>query len=213
MTFLDVRYEQLLRLDSITCVVDAEGLFVDRENEAVTMLKLRQIGFADLVILNKVDLVEPENVETIRSWIDSHLNRVRIVEAEHCDVPLDVLLGVGSFDPARSDQLSPHIRDRHETPDFDTWHYRSSTPLLVPALREAIRLLPASVYRCKGFVYLAKHPSDRYVLQGVGRRTALSRHGSWDGDEPHTDLVFIGGKDAVDAEALRGALDACQVPS
>jgi G3E family GTPase len=213
MTFLDARYEQLLRLDSITCVVDAEGLFVDRENEALTMLKLRQIGFADLVILNKVDLVGPENVETIRTWIDSHLNRVRLVEAEHCDVPLEVLLSVGRFDPAHAQRLSPHLGDRHESPGFDTWHYRSTTPLSKRAVRKAIRRLPASIYRCKGFVYLAEDPGDRYVLQGVGRRTTLSLHGSWDGDGPRSDLVFIGGKGAIDAEALRGAMDACQVPS
>jgi len=120
MTFLDARYEQLLRLDSITCVVDAEGLFVDREDEALTMLKLRQIGFADLIILNKTDLVGPEHVETIRRWIDSHLNRVRMVEADHCNVPLEVLLGAGRFNPGRGEGLTPKLGPRHETPGFDT---------------------------------------------------------------------------------------------
>ena len=48
MTFLDKRYELLLRLDSITCVVDAEGIFRDGDDEALNMLKLRQIAFADL---------------------------------------------------------------------------------------------------------------------------------------------------------------------
>ena len=51
MTFLDQRYERLLRLDSITCLVDAEGIFADGDNEALNMLKLRQIGFADMVVL------------------------------------------------------------------------------------------------------------------------------------------------------------------
>ncbi len=35
------------------------------------------------------------------SWIDDHMNRVRIVVATHCDVPLEILLSVGRFDPAR----------------------------------------------------------------------------------------------------------------
>ena len=59
MTFLNSRYEKLLRLDSITCVVDAEAIFTHAENEDLTALKLRQIGFADMVLLNKVDLVGP----------------------------------------------------------------------------------------------------------------------------------------------------------
>ena len=213
MTFLDARYEHLLRLDSITCVVDAEGLFVDRDNEALTMLKLRQIGFADLVILNKTDLVGTENIATIRAWIDSHLNRVRIVGAEYCNIPLDVLLAVGRFDPAHAQQLPPHLDTRHETPDFDTWHYETNKPLSEKALRKAIRGLPAAIYRCKGFVYLAKHPNDRYVLQGVGRRTTLTSLGPWGNRERRTNLVFIGGRDSIDPENLRTAIDACLVAS
>ena len=44
MTFLDQRYEQLLRLDSITCVIDSEAVFADGDNEGLNRLKLRQIG-------------------------------------------------------------------------------------------------------------------------------------------------------------------------
>lgn len=210
MTFLDARYDQLLRLDSITCVVDAEGLFVDRENEALTMLKLRQIGFADLVILNKVDLVGPENIKTIRDWIDSHFNRVRIVEAERCDVPLDVLLAVGRFDTAHANRLSPELGTGHETPSFDTWHYRTDMPLSEKALRKTIRRLPAAVYRCKGFAYLANRPDQRFLLQGVGRRTSLSPAGVWGDNEPRTDLVFIGASGSLDSRVLEASFNACR---
>ena len=210
MTFLDARYEQLLRLDSITCVVDAEGLFVDRENEALTMLKLRQIGFADLVILNKVDLVGPEDVTIIRDWINTHFNRVRIIEAERCDIPLDVLLAVGRFDPDQGDRLSSDLASRHETPSFDTWHYQTDAPLSEKALRKTIRRLPASVYRCKGFAYLDKHPDERFLLQGVGRRTSLVATGGWGDNQRRTDLVFIGAKNALDTESLRAAFDNCR---
>jgi G3E family GTPase len=67
MTFVDQRYEQLLRLDSITCVIDAEAVFAHGDDEKLNMLKLRQIGFADLVVLNKVDLVGPEHLEVIKN--------------------------------------------------------------------------------------------------------------------------------------------------
>src|SRR5512145_243499 len=100
MTFLNQRYERLLRLDSITCLVDAEGIFADGDNERLNMLKMRQIGFADLVVLNKVDLVGPQHIEVVKEWIDHHLRRIRIIEATRCDVPLEILLAVGRFDPA-----------------------------------------------------------------------------------------------------------------
>ena len=53
-----------------------------------------------MVVLNKVDLVGAEHIEVIREWIDLQINRIRIIEAKHCDVPLEVLLAVGRFDPA-----------------------------------------------------------------------------------------------------------------
>jgi G3E family GTPase len=56
-----------------------------RSSEAVgfASLKLRQIDFAGLVVLNKTDLVSPEHVKVVRDWIGLHMKRVRIVEATH----------------------------------------------------------------------------------------------------------------------------------
>lgn len=96
MTFLDRRDSRLMRLDSVSCLVDAEGVFAHADDAGLTALKLRQIGFADLVVRNKADLVTPAHVEVIRDWIGLHLNRVRVVEAAHADVPLEVLLGAAS---------------------------------------------------------------------------------------------------------------------
>ena len=53
----------------MTCIIDAESIFSDGENQALNMLKLRQIGFADLVVLNKTDLVGPEHIDVIHEWI------------------------------------------------------------------------------------------------------------------------------------------------
>ena len=85
-------------LDSITCVVDAEQVFAVPE---LMELKIWQIAFADMIILNKVDLVDRDQIDEIKAWLDSRMHRYRLVEATHCDVPLEVLLGAGRFDPAR----------------------------------------------------------------------------------------------------------------
>ena len=65
----------------------------------VKLNQRRQIGFSDMVILNKVDLVGEEQKAEVRQWIDRRLNRVRIVEAVQCDVPLEIRLAVGRFNP------------------------------------------------------------------------------------------------------------------
>ncbi len=212
MTFLDQKYERLLRLDSITCIVDAEAVFAHGDNEALNMLKLRQIGFADLIVLNKVDLVGPEHVEVVKEWIDHHLHRIRIIEATRCDVPLEILLAVGRFDPAHV--VSQHKGHEHHyghgtlASMFQTWSFESDRPLSLEALRQMVRReLPASIYRCKGIVYTADHPDKRFTLQVVGRRTEISELDEWGQRTPRTQIVAIGA--AIDAQELSDRFESC----
>ena len=100
LTFLDDGMRDRIRLDSIICVVDAEQVFAAPE---MMELKLRQVAFADMLILNKVDLVTPEEIERIKAWLDDRFHRYRLVEASGGNVPLEILLSVGRFDPSRLD--------------------------------------------------------------------------------------------------------------
>jgi len=215
MTFLDQKYEGLLRLDTITCIVDAEAVFTHGDNQALTALKIRQIGFADLVVLNKVDLVGPEHIEVIKEWIGHHLQRVRIVEATRCDVPLEILLAVGRFDAANVD-VTRDEADRGEQHHehgavvrmFDTWSYESDRPFSLDALRQMVRReLPASIYRCKGIIYAAEFPRIRLTLQAVGRRTEISELDEWGSRTPRTRIVAIG--TSINARELSRKFDAC----
>jgi len=219
MTFLNQRYEGLLRLDSIACIVDAEAVFAHGDNEALNMLKLRQIGFADMVVLNKVDLVSPEHVEVAREWIDHHLHRIRIIEATRCDVPLEILLAVGRFDPAqvisqKKNEVHHHEHGGHHHGHgtlgnmFQTWSYETDRPFSLEALRRMVRReLPASIYRCKGIVYAADYPDKRLTLQAVGRRTEIYELDEWGERTPRTQIVAIGLP--IDAQDLSMKFDAC----
>src|SRR5271167_32922 len=100
MTFSDPGLRDRIRLDSVTCVVDADQVIAHPEYPPLMQLKLHQVGFADMLILNKVDLAGPEQVAKVRAWLDDHFNRLRIVETNYCEVPYEILLGVGRFDPA-----------------------------------------------------------------------------------------------------------------
>lgn len=216
MTFLNQRYERLLRLDSITCLVDAEGIFADGDNERLNMLKMRQIGFADLVVLNKVDLVGPQHIEVVKEWIDHHLRRIRIIEATRCDVPLEILLAVGRFDPAHvvAQHKSQGENEEHHHGHvavrdmFDTWSYESDQPFSLETLREMVRKeLSPSIYRCKGIVFSADSPSKRIALQIVGRRTEITELDEWGDRTPRTQIVAIG--KAINAQELSNQFNAC----
>lgn len=216
MTFLSQTYERLLRLDSITCIIDAEALFAHGDNEALNGLKLRQIAFADLVVLNKIDIVGPEHIEVAKEWIDHHIKRIRIIEATRCDVPLEILLAVGRFDPEHV--VSEHKDDEHRHEHghgalrelFQTWSFESDRPFSLEALRQMVRReLPATVYRCKGIIYAADHPEKRLTLQVVGRRSEVHDLGEWGQRTPRTQIVAIGAAGSMDAALLEATFARC----
>ena len=115
LTFMDEGMRDRIRLDSIMCVVDAEQIFAAPE---MMELKLRQVAFADMLILNKVDLVTPEEIERIKAWLDDRFHRYRLVQTSRGNVPLEILLSVGRFDPSRLDATPPHEEPSHP-PDCD----------------------------------------------------------------------------------------------
>jgi G3E family GTPase len=218
LTFVDSACRDQARLDSVTCVVDADQALVD-DDPALAQLKLQQIGFADLVILNKVDLAGVDGAATVKRWIDANFTRVRLVPAIHCDVPLDVLLAVGRFDPAALSvgQPGPAPGNHHHGPEpashgarFSTQSYATDQGLRRRSLERMIkRDLPATIYRCKGVVHLADDPTHRYVLQVVGRRVDLVKDRPWGSDPPHSRVVVIAHASALDPNRLSELFDGC----
>jgi len=226
MTFSDPGLRDRIRLDSVTCVIDADQVFAHPEYPPLLELKLRQVGFADLLILNKADLAGPEQVAKARAWLDEHFSRLRIVETDYCDVPYQILLGVGRFDPARADTWSPapahscagtacpaDHREIDHSQMFSTWHYESYEPLSLESLRQTMRKLPGAVYRAKGVVYTSDVPQRRAVLQVVGRRVDISIQDEWGRREPRTQIVAIGAPGSIDASVLETVLASCTAPA
>ena len=133
-----------VRLDSIICVVDAEQVFAAPEQME---LKIWQVATADMLILNKTDLVGREQIERIRGWLDDRLHRYRLLEANRCDVPLEVLLGVGRFHPGSlepdraphspgcTDPGCDHAEHTGHDHRFESWSYETDRPLSLDALR------------------------------------------------------------------------------
>jgi len=220
-TFSDANLRDRIRLDSVTCVLDADQVFAHPEYPPLMELKLLQVGFADMLILNKVDLAGHEQVGKVRAWLDEHFNRLRIVETNYCEVPYQILLGVGRFDPARADLNSHAVdnctdatcRDDHHRHDhskvFSTWSYETEQPLALEALRETMRKLPGSVYRAKGVVYTTDAPQRRAVLQVVGRRVDISLQDEWGERAPRTQIVAIGAAGGIDASLLEKTFASC----
>ena len=110
MTFNGPDLRDRIRLDSVTCVVDAEQAFAYPEYPALMDLKLRQVGFSDLVVLNKVGVAGTEQVEKVKAWLDEHFNRLRIIETDYCDVPTRSSWGWVTLSPPVREHILPPPR-------------------------------------------------------------------------------------------------------
>jgi G3E family GTPase len=102
--FMDDEMKDQFRLDGIVTVVDAKHvlLHVDSSSEC-----REQIAFADLVVLNKSDLVEAGQLEAVEERARSINALAKIQRAVKCDVPISALLDLGGFDLGRALEMRP----------------------------------------------------------------------------------------------------------
>ena len=222
-TFLESELESRIEIDSILTVVDADN--VDQLDGEYQDLAQNQVGIADIVILNKIDLADQAKLDQIKTWIQELVPSARVIDTTHGQVPLELILGIGQFKIERLANRSEsdihvhsadHDHDHHDhdhTLVFSTWSYSSDKPHSYKALRQAVESLPRTIYRAKGIVFLDESPDRRGVFQLVGQRTRVSVSDEWGEQTPYTHIVVIGSDDGIDADELNQRFTACQVKS
>ena len=207
-TFLQPELGALFSLSSTLVVVDAEHLPGLRDEMAD--LARVQIHAADLVVLNKVDLVSTSHLANVKRQVHEMAPGSRIIKVSHGQVPLELVFepGVRPSGTRRGGDSRDHVDHPHDHP-FSTWHWTSDYPLSLPKLRSVLETLPDTVYRAKGIVYLEELPMYRIVMQMVGKRYNLRDTDRWGEELPRSEIVMIGARDGIDPETLKRAFDAC----
>lgn len=197
-------YGQMYRLplDAIVVVVDAEQVRTQARNKYVGETVLRQFARADLIVVNKVDLVSVADLAGLRGWLASLAPATPMIEAVHADVPVEVLLG-SRRSGAREETPSADEGHADHAHAYQTWTLERPVPLSRDALTHFAAGLGEDVYRAKGFVCLEDDPDRRYVYQQVGARWSLQPGAGWDEDPRRSLLVVIGRTGA----ATQGGLD------
>jgi G3E family GTPase len=193
-------------IDAIVTVVDAEE-FPRLEGDAAA-LAVDQVAAADLIVINKTDRVDPAGLDAVRARVRAIAADARVVSAVHADVPLDFVLGTRAG-PASTPPSHAHAHAHHDE-RFVSFSWSSDEALAFQALYEALRTLPASIYRGKGIVNLAEVPDRRVIVQMVGRRVTVERGAPWGREAPSTRVALIGAPDGIEVAALEQRFDACR---
>ena len=148
MAFNSASLQDRIRLDSVMCVLDAEQVFAHPGESPLTQLKLQQIAFADMVVLNKVGLAGPSTVAAVRQWIDQYFNNIRVFETDFAHVLRRSCCRSGVS--RRSGPGVNCLMGCSKVTGIRLWSYETSRPMSLDALHEQMCRLPGTVYRCKG---------------------------------------------------------------
>ena len=114
MTFLGSELRDLTRLDSIITVVDAANYSLDLFNSQAAH---SQIVYGDVILLNKVDLVNEATLTILEKKIHDVKEGTRIIRTKNSQVPLALILSVGLFE---SDKYLDTSTDKHEHHDHSS---------------------------------------------------------------------------------------------
>ena len=209
---VDDRMQSRLLLDAIVTTVDCRHVWTQLASHEAQ----EQIAFADVVLLNKIDLVTPEEVDRIERKVRSMNRFARIHRTEQSAVDLDQILGVGAFDLKNILSVAPDLLEEE-----DHEHDASVGSVCITAsgavdstrfnrwMFDLVQARGADLFRMKGILDLDAQ-SRRFVFQGV-HMTLDGRPGRpWAaGEARRNELVFIG-RD-LDRQVLEHGLAGCMM--
>jgi G3E family GTPase len=175
------------RLDGIVVVVDAETIRMRIDDRYVGDVVKRQLAQADIMILNKADLLSADELVDCQVWLAEIVKRpLTIIPATHAQVRIDAIVGpefLRSFPTG-------HSKTTLGTAELYTASFVSDPPIDPNPLAAWITELPAHIVRAKGLV--RTNEGTYSAVQRVGSRVSKSPLASWPGGPSRMVLISIG---------------------
>jgi G3E family GTPase len=181
------------RLDGVISVIDADMLVRFPELGHTTRL---QIEGADILLLNKIDLVDAKQIEPLETKLHEINRTATIVRTERCRIDPELLFGVGR-------ERNIAVPQHEHQPEFESFTFSSDKTFSRDCFQRFADALPANVIRAKGFV---RFPGGAQLFNFVAGRWELEPF-----NVDRTELVFIGKNVAQEKKRILGALKRCEV--
>lgn len=191
-------------IDTMVTVVDAYNFFndfgssdlltdrklTDMEGDHRTIVNLLtdQIEFADVLILNKADIVSEDTLSVLSAALHRLNPRARIIKTSYGQIEPEQILNTGLFNYEQAEQSAGWIeelkKDKHE-PETDAYGissfvFRATRPFHPQRFWEYIENnFPASVIRSKGLFWIASRPSQALIWSQAGGSLRADSGGVW----------------------------------
>ncbi len=229
--FVDEDVQKAAKLDAVVTVADAKWLSARLKDAPEAK---NQIAFADVIVLNKTDLVEPAELREVEARIRAINPYAKLHKTQRCAVPLDAVLGRNAFNLDRILEIEPdflveddHDHDHHDHDHHDHGHGHGlkhyhdedmqsvaiahdgevDAQKFMPWLNDLVQREGGKILRSKGILAFKGEPK-RFVFQGVHMMLDGDVQRDWKPDEKRLSKIVFIGRD-LPAEKIRQGFQAC----
>ncbi|ENQ3079364.1 GTP-binding protein [Bacillus cereus] len=199
---LAINLSNACRLDTMVTVVDANRFWDDyasgeslldrqeaideTDTREVIDLLIDQIEFANVIILNKIDMLEQDDITELHKLLQKLNPEAHIIEATYSQVPLQAILNTNLFNYDKASQSAGWIKELNSehTPETDEYNissfvYRRKRPFHPERLMKWLENWPLEVVRAKGFFWLASRNHIIGLLSQAGSSIIIQGAGEW----------------------------------
>jgi G3E family GTPase len=211
--FVDQDVADAARLDAVVTVADAKWLS-ERLKDAPEAKN--QVAFADVILLNKTDLVSEDQLAAVEGQIRALNPSAKLHRTQRCAVPIEDVIGQGAFDLDRIIEVEPAFLEEghhhHHDGDIQSLSARIDGPVdpekFMPWISNLTQVKGPDILRCKGIVSFPDEPK-RFVFQGVHMILDGDLQQDWKPGEDRSSRVVFIGRD-LDADAIRQGFYGCK---
>lgn len=210
--FVDEDMKSKLLLDAVVTVVDTKHIHQHWDADEAQ----EQIAFADIVLLNKTDLVTVEELEDLEKRIRDMNAIAKIYRTENANISMDNLLGIRAFDLQQALEIDPNFLSedahQHDESVYSVAIVESGEldlDKLYDWMGELLQTQGTDIFRMKGILNVSEM-DDRVVFQGVHMLFDVTFDRPWKPEETRkSELVFIGRN--LDEKQLKEDFKACLI--
>ena len=224
--FVDQDVQAAARLDAVVTVADAKWLAARLKDAPEAK---NQIAFADVIVLNKIDLVTPAQLREVEARIRAINPYAKLHKTERCALPLEAVLERNAFDLDRILEIEPeflsvddHDHDDHHGHDHGHHHHGLkhyhdedmqsvafaiegdvNPEIFMPWINDVVQKDGANILRSKGILAF-KGETKRFVFQGVHMMLDGDTQRDWKPGEKRTSKIVFIGRDLKKDELRKG---------